>query len=158
MSTEPTTDADESGATATEANAGTGQPETAMSDELQGAADGNGVVEMDPRAAGGAAASGLFPRISGGGAAAQNDIDMVMEIPVELTVELGRTKVPIGNVLQLAHGSVIELDALASEPMDVYVNGLLIAQGEVVIVNDKFGLRLTDVVTQAERMRRLGKR
>lgn len=119
----------------------------------------SGVVEMAARTPSNNGAASLFPRITqGGSGAAQNDIDMVMEIPVELTVELGRTKVPIGNVLQLAHGSVIELDAMASEPMDVYVNGLLIAQGEVVIVNDKFGLRLTDIVTPAERIRRLGKR
>ena len=119
----------------------------------------SGVVEMASRTHSGSAAASLFPRITpAGSGAGHNDIDMVMEIPVELTVELGRTKVPIGNVLQLAHGSVIELDAMASEPMDVYVNGLLIAQGEVVIVDDKFGLRLTDIVTPAERIRRLGKR
>jgi flagellar motor switch protein FliN len=119
----------------------------------------NDVVEMEPRNQGSNAAAGLFPRISqANGGAGQNDIDMVMAIPVALTVELGRTKLAIGNVLQLAHGSVIELDALASEPMDVYVNGLLIAQGEVVIVNEKFGLRLTDIVTPAERTRRLSKR
>ena len=86
-----------------------------------------------------------------------NDINMVLDIPVQLSVELGRTKVPIKHILQLGQGSVVELDALAGEPMDVLINGYLIAQGEVVVVNDKFGIRLTDVVTPAERLRRISK-
>ena len=85
------------------------------------------------------------------------DISRVLDIPVQLSVELGRTKVPIKYILQLAQGSVVELDALAGEPMDVLVNGYLIAQGEVVVVNDKFGIRLTDVVTPSERLRRLSR-
>jgi len=90
-------------------------------------------------------------------AGAGNDITMILDIPVQLTVELGRTRIPIKHILQLAQGSVVELDALAGEPMDVLVNGFLIAQGEVVVVNDKFGIRLTDIVTPSERMRRLSK-
>lgn len=86
-----------------------------------------------------------------------SDIQMVLDIPVTLSVELGRVKVPIKYILQLAQGSVVELDALAGEPMDVLVNGYLIAQGEVVVVNDKFGIRLTDIVTPSERMRRVSK-
>ena len=86
-----------------------------------------------------------------------NDINMVLDIPVQLSVELGRTKVPIKYILQLGQGSVVELDALAGEPMDVLVNGYLIAQGEVVVVNDKFGIRLTDVVTPSERLRRVSR-
>lgn len=89
--------------------------------------------------------------------APHQDINMVLDIPVQLSVELGRTKVPIKYILQLAQGSVVELDALAGEPMDVLVNGYLIAQGEVVVVNDKFGIRLTDVVTPSERLRRLSR-
>ncbi len=85
------------------------------------------------------------------------DINRVLDIPVQLSVELGRVKVPIKYILQLAQGSVVELDALAGEPMDVLVNGYLIAQGEVVVVNDKFGIRLTDVVTPSERLRRVSK-
>ena len=85
------------------------------------------------------------------------DIKMVLDIPVQLSVELGRTKVSIKHILQLGQGSVVELDALAGEPMDVLVNGYLIAQGEVVVVNDKFGIRLTDVVTPSERLRRINK-
>jgi flagellar motor switch protein FliN/FliY len=90
-------------------------------------------------------------------AGAGNDLNMILDIPVQLTVELGRTKIPIKHILQLAQGSVVELDALAGEPMDVLVNGYLIAQGEVVVVNDKFGIRLTDIVTPSERMRRLSR-
>jgi flagellar motor switch protein FliN/FliY len=107
-------------------------------------------------------ASHLFPRLGGatGGnplGAPRQDIDMILDIPVQLTVELGRTRIPIKHILQLAQGSVVELDALAGEPMDVLVNGCLIAQGEVVVVNDKFGIRLTDIVTPSERVRRLNR-
>jgi flagellar motor switch protein FliN/FliY len=94
-----------------------------------------------------------IPSLTGAG----NDINMILDIPVQLTVELGRTRIPIKHILQLAQGSVVELDALAGEPMDVLVNGYLIAQGEVVVVNDKFGIRLTDIVTPSERMRRLSR-
>ena len=89
--------------------------------------------------------------------ATHNDIDFILDIPVQLTVELGRTKIAIKNLLQLAQGSVVELDGLAGEPMDVLVNGCLIAQGEVVVVNDKFGIRLTDIISPAERIRKLNK-
>ena len=104
-----------------------------------------------------------FANLSAGGmthphaTASANDINMILDIPVQLTVELGRKRLPIKSILQLAQGSVVELDTLAGEPMDVLVNGYLIAQGEVVVVNDKFGIRLTDIVTPSERMRRLSK-
>jgi len=91
------------------------------------------------------------------GSTAGNDINMILDIPVQLTVELGRTRIPIKHILQLAQGSVVELEAMAGEPMDVLVNGYLIAQGEVVVVNEKFGIRLTDIVTPSERMRRLSR-
>ncbi|MCU0990084.1 MAG: flagellar motor switch protein FliN, partial [Xanthomonadales bacterium] len=84
-----------------------------------------------------------------------HDFDMILDIPVQLAVELGRTRISIRNLLQLAHGSVVELEALAGEPLDVLVNGTLIAQGEVVVVNEKFGIRLTDIITPSERMRKL---
>ncbi|SCX11992.1 flagellar motor switch protein FliN/FliY [Nitrosomonas eutropha] len=87
----------------------------------------------------------------------RNDIDMILDIPVQLTVELGRTRIAIKNLLQLAQGSVIELDGMAGEPMDVLVNGCLIAQGEVVVVNEKFGIRLTDIITPSERIRKLNR-
>jgi flagellar motor switch protein FliN/FliY len=94
---------------------------------------------------------------SEGSHAAANNLDLILDIPVQLTVELGRTKIAIRNLLQLAQGSVVELDGLAGEPMDVLVNGCLIAQGEVVVVNDKFGIRLTDIISHAERLRRINR-
>jgi len=94
---------------------------------------------------------------SDGHPAAANNLDLILDIPVQLTVELGRTKIAIRNLLQLAQGSVVELDGLAGEPMDVLVNGCLIAQGEVVVVNDKFGIRLTDIISPAERLRRINR-
>ncbi len=101
----------------------------------------------------------VFPSFGGGENAPglMNELDMILDIPVQITVELGRTKITIKNLLQLAHGSVVELDAMAGEPMDVLVNGTLIAQGEVVVVNDKFGIRLTDIVNPSERMRKLSR-
>ncbi len=105
-----------------------------------------------------APATPVFQKLAPGGAVeAKNDIDLILNIPVQLTVELGRTKITIKNLLQLAQGSVVELDGLAGEPMDVLVNGCLIAQGEVVVVNEKFGIRLTDIVTPSERMRQLNR-
>ncbi len=105
------------------------------------------------------AAKAQFDQLSPSGipAGAPNNIDMILDIPVNLTVELGRTKLAIRSLLQLAQGSVVELDGLAGEPMDVLVNGCLIAQGEVVVVNDKFGIRLTDIISPSERIRRLHK-
>jgi flagellar motor switch protein FliN/FliY len=98
-----------------------------------------------------------FASTAPAGSPTPNDIEIIMDIPVTLTVELGRTRIPIKQILQLAQGSVVELDGLAGEPMDVMVNGCLIAQGEVVVVNDKFGIRLTDIVTPSERLRRLNR-
>jgi flagellar motor switch protein FliN/FliY len=112
-------------------------------------------VSAAPEQVAPAAFTNFTPSTAGAGAG--NDINMILDIPVQLTVELGRTRIPIKNILQLAQGSVVELDALAGEPMDVLVNGFLIAQGEVVVVNDKFGIRLTDIVTPSERMRRLSR-
>ncbi len=101
----------------------------------------------------------IFPSFaaSDGKASMMNELDMILDIPVQISVELGRTKITIKNLLQLAHGSVVELDAMAGEPMDVLVNGTLIAQGEVVVVNDKFGIRLTDIITPSERLRKVGR-
>jgi flagellar motor switch protein FliN/FliY len=100
----------------------------------------------------------VFEQLVGpGSATAHNDLDMILDIPVQLTVELGRTKMPIKNLLQLAQGSVVELAGMAGEPLDVLINGFLIAQGEVVVVNDKLGIRLTDIITPSERLRRINK-
>lgn len=83
------------------------------------------------------------------------NLDMVLDIPVTISMEIGRTRISIRNLLQLSQGSVVELDRLAGEPMDVLVNDTLIAHGEVVVVNDKFGIRLTDVISAAERIKKL---
>lgn len=91
----------------------------------------------------------------GGGTGTEANLDTVLDIPVTLSMEIGRTKISIRNLLQLNQGSVVELDRLAGEPLDVMVNGTLIAHGEVVVVNDKYGIRLTDVVSAAERVKKL---
>ncbi len=84
-----------------------------------------------------------------------NGLDMILDIPVTVAVEIGRTKISISNLLKLNQGSVVELDRFAGEPMDITVNGTLVAHGEVVVVNEKFGIRLTDIVSAAERVRKL---
>ena len=83
------------------------------------------------------------------------NLDVILDIPVTLSVEIGRTRQTIRNLLQLNQGSVVELDRLAGEPMDVLVNGTMIAHGEIVVVNEKFGIRLTDVISAAERVKKL---
>ena len=141
-----------------------------MADENQASADddwGAALAEQSQAEAAQAASplqakpasAAMFQDFSGAGVntGTHNDIDFILDIPVQLTVELGRTKIAIKNLLQLAQGSVVELDGLAGEPMDVLVNGCLIAQGEVVVVNDKFGIRLTDIITPSERIRKLNK-
>jgi flagellar motor switch protein FliN/FliY len=85
------------------------------------------------------------------------DIARVLDVPVQLTAEIGRTRITIKNLLQLSQGSVVELDGLAGQPLDVLINGYLIAQGEVVVVNDKYGIRLTDIITPSERMQKLAR-
>lgn len=104
------------------------------------------------------AAQDVFQPLVDGATQGASDIEMIMDIPVQLTVELGRTRLTIKNILQLGQGSVIELDGLAGEPMDIFVNGYLIAQGEVVVVDDKYGIRLTDIITPSDRIQRLNGR
>ena len=91
------------------------------------------------------------------GGAGQRDVNLevILDVPVTLSMEVGRTRIPIRNFLQLNQGSVVELDRAAGEPLDVYVNGTLVAHGEVVVVNERFGIRLTDVISPAERIRKL---
>jgi flagellar motor switch protein FliN len=83
------------------------------------------------------------------------NLDVVLDLPVTLSLEVGRTRLPIRSLLQLNQGSVVELERAAAEPLDVFVNGTLVAHGQVVVVNEKFGIRLTDVVSPAERIRKL---
>ena len=134
------------------------QDDQSMDDDWGAAIAEQAKAEADALAAQTASAA-VFKDFSTKGARndTPNDIDFILDIPVQLTVELGRTKIAIKNLLQLAQGSVVELDGLAGEPMDVLVNGCLIAQGEVVVVNDKFGIRLTDIITPSERIRKLNR-
>lgn len=90
-----------------------------------------------------------------GGQGKSADLDSILDIPITLAVEIGRTRLSIRNLLQLNQGSIVELDRLAGEPLDVLVNGTLVAHGEVVVVNEKFGIRLTDVVSAQERVKKL---
>ena len=97
-----------------------------------------------------------FPSLDGGGAVpAPKNIDFILDIPMQVTVQVGSTKLVIRELLQLGQGSVIELEKLAGEPMEVLVNNKLVARGEVVVVNEKFGIRLTDVISAAERVQQL---
>jgi flagellar motor switch protein FliN/FliY len=94
---------------------------------------------------------------AGATAASPVDLARVLDVPVQLTAEIGRTRITIKNLLQLSQGSVVELDGLAGQPLDVLINGYLIAQGEVVVVNEKYGIRLTDIITPSERMQKLSR-
>ena len=105
------------------------------------------VIEPQPAELG-----NLKPEAPDAGANRELNLDVVLDIPVTLSMEVGRSRISIRNLLQLNQGSVVELDRGTGEPLDVYVNGTLIAHGEVVVVNDKFGIRLTDVVSATERM------
>lgn len=98
-----------------------------------------------------------FENLQDEGQPAKTDVnlDVILDVPVTLSMEVGRTRIPIRNLLQLNQGSVVELDRAAGEPLDVFVNGTLVAHGEVVVVNEKFGIRLTDVISPAERIRKL---
>jgi flagellar motor switch protein FliN/FliY len=137
-----------------------------MSDEIdnQGAADDDWAAAMAEQAdAEGDTAVAEAPAAefddledtSVGPASDEANLDVILDIPVTISMEIGRTHISIRNLLQLNQGSVVELDRLAGEPMDVLVNGTLVAHGEVVVVNEKFGIRLTDVISPAERVRKL---
>ncbi|MBZ5488547.1 flagellar motor switch protein FliN [Halomonas aquamarina] len=105
-----------------------------------------------------AASDEIFRPLGPGSANEQaRDLEMIMDIPVKLTVELGRTKLTIKQLLELAQGSVIELEGLAGEPMDILINGYLIAQGEVVVIEDKYGIRITEIITPSERIHKLNR-
>lgn len=115
--------------------------------EAEGAADGDGVepVELEE----------LQEERAPISADEKRKLDTILDIPVTISMEVGRAKISIRNLLQLNQGSVVELERVAGEPLDVLVNGTLIAHGEVVVVNDKFGIRLTDVISQIERIKKL---
>jgi flagellar motor switch protein FliN len=90
-----------------------------------------------------------------GSGAKDVNLEVILDVPVTLSMEVGRTRIPIRNLLQLNQGSVVELERAAGEPLDVFVNGTLVAHGEVVVINEKFGIRLTDVISPQERIRKL---
>lgn len=132
-------------------------PNEALADEWAAALEEQD--EMIPASAGKAADTAQFQELTaeaarGGG---EVQLDAILDVPVTISMEIGRTQISIRNLLQLNQGSVVELDRLAGEPMDVLVNGTLIAKGEVVVVNEKFGIRLTDIISPADRVRRLGR-
>lgn len=110
---------------------------------------------MSPADAGALRAAAFDSLTADNAGGADLNLDVILDVPVTLSLEVGRSRIPIRNLLQLNQGSVVELERAAGEPLDVYVNGTLIAQGEVVVVNDRFGVRLTDVVSPAERIKRL---
>jgi len=114
--------------------------------EQNAGADGDGAepVQMEELNDSGSPGDGSAP-----------DLDVILDIPVRISMEVGNTQISIRNLLQLNQGSVIELDRLAGEPLDVLVNGTLIAHGEVVVVNEKFGIRMTDVISPSERIKKL---
>ena len=114
-------------------------------------------TEVDSPAAADKPASARFQELKADNAAGSDEVSLeaILDVPVTISMEIGRTQIPIRNLMQLNQGSVVELDRLAGEPRDVLVNGTLIAQGEVVVVNDKFGIRLTDVISPADRIKRL---
>ncbi|HET7222978.1 MAG TPA: flagellar motor switch protein FliN [Rhodanobacteraceae bacterium] len=118
------------------------------------AGNGNKKESPAPRNAG----NDVFqPLDAGADGANARELEMIMDIPVKLSVELGRTRLTIKQLLELAQGSVVELDGLPGEPMDILINGYLIAQGEVVVVEDKFGIRITEIITPSERLQRLNR-
>ncbi|MET0064924.1 MAG: flagellar motor switch protein FliN [Candidatus Thiodiazotropha sp.] len=127
-------------------------PNEALADEwaaaLEDQADGEASAKGQTEAA-------TFDELEDDGGAGSVNMDAILDVPVTISMEIGRTRINIRNLLQLNQGSVVELDRLAGEPMDVLVNGTLIAQGEVVVVNEKFGLRLTDIISPSERVKRL---
>lgn len=95
------------------------------------------------------------PAASPSAVGADVNLDLILDVQVTLSLEVGRVRIPIRNLLQLNQGSVVELERMAGEPLDVFVNGTLVAQGEVVVVNERFGVRLTEVVSPSERIKRL---
>ncbi|MDR5893353.1 flagellar motor switch protein FliN [Halomonas mongoliensis] len=130
----------------------------AMAEQAAAEADSAAAEPPPTPAPARAAGDSVFrPLEQGGGSRGARDLEMIMDIPVKLAVELGRTRITIKQLLELAQGSVIELDGLAGEPMDILINGYLIAQGEVVVVEDRYGIRITEIITPSERVQKLNK-
>jgi flagellar motor switch protein FliN/FliY len=128
---------------------------TTETDAVEASAGGPSAADLAAAEAMMAGASA--PAIEEAAVASGRDVslDVILDVPVTLSLEVGRTRLPIRSLLQLNQGSVVELERASGEPLDVFVNGTLVAHGEVVVVNDKFGIRLIDVVSPAERIRKL---
>ncbi|MCR4287391.1 MAG: flagellar motor switch protein FliN [Deltaproteobacteria bacterium] len=139
---------DEWGAALTEAGAAQQKPAPAVGKQGPPAAAGADAAHANARPA-------QFGALKPESSPPANNIDMILDIPISLSVELGRTRMLIKELLQLGQGSIVELEKLAGEPIEILVNGKLIARGEAVVVNDKFGVKLTDVVSPSERISRL---
>jgi len=152
----PESAAQDDSAPATQAD-GLGEWASAIA-ELQDAASQVVQQSSAPATSGATSVAPIFQPLTGSDNKQNADVDLIMNVPVQLTVELGRSRMTIKNLLQLGQGSVVELDGLAGEPMDIYVNGYLIAQGEVVVVEDRYGIRVTDIITPSERINRLNNR
>ena len=144
---------------ATSDGAGEDDPWADAMAEQQAAEENPGEqASSDPPAAARAAGDSVFrPLGESTSSSAARELDMIMDIPVKLTVELGRTRLTIKQLLELAQGSVVELEGLAGEPMDILINGYLIAQGEVVVVEDRYGIRITEIITPSERVQKLNR-
>ncbi|MFT6624936.1 MAG: flagellar motor switch protein FliN/FliY [Cycloclasticus sp.] len=131
----------------------------ALEEQAAGEADAGGDADwgdaLNEQANAEAASFDALSNTSVASSNSELNLDVILDVPVTISMEVGNTKISIRNLLQLNQGSVIELDRLAGEPMDVLVNKTLIARGEVVVVNDKFGLRLTDIISPAERVKKL---
>ncbi len=129
--------------------------EQAMADEWAAAMEEQGVDEDEEEEDAQSVELDELENTAGGNSDVSPDLDVILDIPVSISMEVGSTPITIRNLLQLNQGSVIELDRLAGEPLDVLVNGTLIAHGEVVVVNEKFGIRMTDVISPSERIKKL---
>ena len=129
--------------------------QSAMADEWAAAMEEQGVEEDEDENDAHSVELDEFENAASSGDGNTPDLDVILDIPVSISMEVGSTPITIRNLLQLNQGSVIELDRLAGEPLDVLVNGTLIAHGEVVVVNEKFGIRMTDVISPSERIKKL---
>ena len=143
-----------------ETNQGTGQETPAAASGSRRGHEDDGAGHTEARAGGResfekASFESLSDEPPASGKREESNLEVVLDIPVTLSAEIGRTRIAIRSLLQLNQGSIVELDRLAGEPLDVFVNGTLIAHGEVVVVNEKFGIRLTDVISPAERVKKL---
>jgi flagellar motor switch protein FliN/FliY len=135
---------------------GSSSPTPASTSVSSGEARKDNETRREARAE--AADERVFPPLQQSGDKVESrDLAMILDIPVKLSVELGRTKVTIKQLLEMAQGSVVELDGLAGEPMDILINGYLIAQGEVVVVEDKYGIRITEIISPSERVQKLNR-